>query len=99
MGYNWALKKSNDRKNKSKGQRAHILVQGNLNTPLTINPNTTSAKHDDSVREQGCDSSHPINLQPPDHWDPNKDIAPDFMEDNGTTVLETQFGADAGDAR
>ncbi|KAK4268481.1 hypothetical protein QN277_025135 [Acacia crassicarpa] len=101
-------KKSIAKKNKSKGQRIRTVVQGNLNAmiqqlPPLVNPNiapTDGRNHDDPLMEQGSDPSH---WHPPDHWHPNEDIAPDFMEDNGTSVSKTQPeqipGGEQGDSR
>ena len=80
---NMVTKKSNDKA--AKGQRTHVIIHGSLNTKpqqeieaLNVSSGPTQ------------DTPHLDDLRPPEHWDPNDDVAPDFLEANGTFVAETQ---------
>ncbi|KAI9108072.1 hypothetical protein K1719_020945 [Acacia pycnantha] len=84
----------------SKGHRIHTIVQGNLNIKshqsspaLTVNSNASKIDHlsGDSSKAPHQDAAQLHDLRPPEHWDPNDDVAPEFLEANGTYVAETQL--------
>ncbi|KAI9073167.1 hypothetical protein K1719_044873 [Acacia pycnantha] len=82
------------------GHRTHIIVHGNLNSKSQQGPKASSvntmATHKDQISgdlsmEPNQGASQLNNLRPPEHWDPNDDVAPDFLEANGSFVAETRF--------
>lgn len=75
MGQN----KSNDKKTKNKSHRAHVIVQGNLNN---------LAQQDQQDPSLGIPTDYNPHLT--EQWDPNEEMAPDFLEGNEVIVPETQ---------
>ena len=47
--------------------------------------------HTEPILEQNQTMVQFNGSTPPEHWDPNEDIASDFMEANGSFVAETQI--------
>ncbi|KAI9097734.1 hypothetical protein K1719_025505 [Acacia pycnantha] len=75
-----------------KGHRIHNVVHGStisagqeeskiLENPIELNGTMTCMEH----------SSDSNVEQPPDQWDPNEDVAPDFMEANELVVAEAHL--------
>ncbi|KAI9110749.1 hypothetical protein K1719_018187 [Acacia pycnantha] len=75
-----------------KGHRIHNVVHGStisvgqeeskiLENPVELNGTMTCMEH----------SSDSNVEQPPDQWDPNEDVAPDFMEANELVVAEAHL--------
>lgn len=91
MVLHMSSKKSVDKKSKNKNQRTHVIVQGNISTVAqqgsssnkSNNKHNKEPSHDATIMEQNDHSD--------EQWDPNEDIAPDFLEDNGMIVPETQL--------
>ena len=93
-------KKSSEGKSKNKTQRAHIIVQGNLNTLSQQDPSMAFPNNAPTGELAYGVSPMDHSSHSADQWDPNEDIAPDFLEDNDMIVSETQAQQqDEGDAR
>ncbi|KAI9084721.1 hypothetical protein K1719_033365 [Acacia pycnantha] len=98
------LHKDHKKGKKTKGPRTHNLVHGcldqKINQSLDIqseNPDNPNEQFHDLPVEQNQHLPHFNNPRPPDNWDPNEDVAPDFMEANGSFVAETQFDQQRGE--
>ncbi|KAI9072872.1 hypothetical protein K1719_045168 [Acacia pycnantha] len=82
-------KKSSGRQ--SRGQRTHNVVHGNLVNLGHQKNEVIEQSHADPSLEQTQIMPQRTSPRSSDHWDPNEDVAPDFMEANVSFVAETQF--------
>ena len=84
-----ANKKASDKT--AKRQRAHIIIHGNLNSKPQQGIEASNANINTSnnpISRTSQDTHHLSDLKPPEHWDPNDDVAPEFLQANGTYVPE-----------
>ncbi|KAI9121880.1 hypothetical protein K1719_007270 [Acacia pycnantha] len=69
------------------------LGQVGLDKALIVNidGNPNASFEASKIMELIQDTSRLKDLRPPEYWDPNDDVAPDFLDAKGTFVAETQF--------